>query len=490
MGKKRGRKGTYETYGGQEIADKINGKDIGISLANYNQTYYVMIPQETGRTKRKWLGKDLQNAVLKFRAIVAELKGIAEPTIKTTAPANTAKKGRKAKKGINYKTVTINKRGDKGRIKQTWTAEKTVTVDASEQQYIEWLKNELQNPQELAKKTGLDFFNHVYDYIQQEQITLKELYENYTNSKAYKKAINEDEKQKSKMDWDLFCSITGKTHLEQITLADTKKFETYLHNKNYADKTISHHKNRVLKVFRMNLNNFEDTTKLQIVINHFAKWEKLETGGSATFAAQAISYKNFMILYNAAKKKGDLQLMAVLMLCLNTGTYLIEVARFKLSEIDLDEQTLMTKRNKKGKCLKIAYLWDRTVKDIKAYLATRKDASDILFKANHGGPFKNGEGLRTNIYKLRKDCKLLKTVEFSHLRDTFQTISNEVGVTQFHSNLVMGHSTGKTSERYSHRRIHNELKESCLKVENKFFKAEAKPKKKSKKKATKKKTTK
>ena len=154
MTRKRGRKGDYENYGGSEVAEKINGKDIGVSLANYNKTYYTMLPQKSGRTKRQWLGKDLQNAILRFRAIVAELKGEKEVMIQTT-----------------IKTAT-NPHGY-GPLIDWETGEDILhefTHPASEEQYIQWLKKELQNPQELAKKTGLDAFNRFYEYIQQEQI--------------------------------------------------------------------------------------------------------------------------------------------------------------------------------------------------------------------------------------------------------------------------------------------------------------------------------
>jgi hypothetical protein len=41
----------------------------------------MMIPQKSGRTKRKWLGRDKEKAVVKFRAIVSQLKGEKEKFI-------------------------------------------------------------------------------------------------------------------------------------------------------------------------------------------------------------------------------------------------------------------------------------------------------------------------------------------------------------------------------------------------------------------------
>ncbi len=462
MGKKTGIKAVYETQNGTEISDKINGRDIGLSYNKSKNSYYTMIPKELAgegakRSKQVWLKSDLGNAVIKFRAIVKGLKGEAEKTVNVTI--QTAMNPWGFGPSIDPETgeYILNK----------------ITQPATEEQFINWLKKELQNPHELAKKTGIDAFNHFYDYVQQEQIALKTLFNNYVNSARYKNIKDDDEKKKTKKTWNEFCSLIGKTHLEQITLADVKKYETYLHSKKLADKTIHHYKNRVSKIFRFNLKNFDDTTKLLKVLDYFDKWESLEVNTSNTIAAQVVKYKDFKKLYEAADKKGDLQVKAVLMLCLNTATYLREVARFKITDIDFGEQTLITKRIKTGNCSKIAYLWDRTIADLKAYLRTRNDISDVLFTSRHGSEYKNAEGLRTRIYEIRKKCNLLK-VEFQHLRDTFQTIANEVGVSQYHSNLVMGHSTGRTSERYSHRRVHNELKEACLKIENEFFRIEKK----------------
>ena len=83
------------------------------------------------------------------------------------------------------------------------------------------VKKKLQNPKELAKKTGIDAFNHFYEFIQQEQIPLKKLYDNYISSNKYQKLIDDDEKQKTEKSWNDFCSLIKKTHLEQITLENS-----------------------------------------------------------------------------------------------------------------------------------------------------------------------------------------------------------------------------------------------------------------------------
>jgi hypothetical protein len=68
-------------YGGGYARDVINGKEVGVSFGNSTRSYYMMIPQKSGRTKRKWLGRDKEKAVVKFRAIVSQLKGEKEKFI-------------------------------------------------------------------------------------------------------------------------------------------------------------------------------------------------------------------------------------------------------------------------------------------------------------------------------------------------------------------------------------------------------------------------
>jgi integrase len=466
MGKKTGKKAAYIQYGGQEVKEIINGHEIGLSFDASTRSYYTMIPQKIGRTKRTWLGRDQGIAIIKFRALIAKLRGTEEQytlvDIDEEKQIVTKVKITGLPKSFTLEDVV---KSDSLHLIKTGTAVRFKEVD-----HIEWLKKELQNPSQLAKKTGLEFFNNVEKYISKKPIPLSTLYDNYTHSKRYINSIDPDEMNKTKAAWDLFLSIISKTTLEQIVLDDIKAYETHLNSKGYSDKTISHYRNRVEKIFTYNLKKYVDEDVLYKVIKYFSKWDDLNIEGSSTISAQAISVADFNTLYERA----DTEIKAVLLLCLNTATYLREVSRFRISDIDLNEHTLMTQRNKTGKCRKYAYLWDRTIQALNAYLSPRIIPSDYLFVASHGGFYANGSGLRTKIYDLRKDTGLLH-IKFNFLRDTFETIGKEIGLAQYHIDMVMGHSSGKTDERYTHRRIHNELRNACLAVEKDFFKLTTDP---------------
>jgi len=463
MGKKTGKQATYITFGGEEVKEIVKGHILGVSFNKTPsiQSHYTMIPKDLAgkgakRSKLKWLGKDKENAISKFNAIIKKLRD--EQEIYSDIP-------RHLTKAIDKPVALEAKVLSSDLTEITKGKNVNITMDMPFTQipeivHIEWLKKELLKPNELAKKTGIEAFNSFLDYVEHKPIKLSELYQNYVKSVKYKRIKDDDEKKKTEAAWNLFVSLIEKSHIDHITLNDIKKYETYLHSQDYSEKTIHHYKSRVSKIFRHNLKEFENTTRLQQILANFDKWEDLEINSMNSINAQIMDINDFNTLYDNA----SLELQAVLMLCLNTGTYIKEVARFKKSDIDFKQQTLMTKRNKMGQCRKCAYLWNRTIVDLKKYLETRKDENDILFISRYGHEYKKGQGLRTKFWALRDKTNLLN-VQFNHLRDTFETTAKEIGIAEYHIDIVMGHSSGKTGDRYTHRRIHNELKKACLAVE-------------------------
>lgn len=488
MGKKTGKRANYVTFGGQEIKELIDGREIGVSYSASNQQYYVMLPGD-GRTKRKWLGRDLSTAVVRFRSIMAKLR--EEAQVFVSVPRNETRVRHGVAHGTEDDYERILREGGKpirivvsqapsdmpieeivdqalateapSEIQRRCLVDRS-TVDHREAHNIEWLKEQLLDPATLARKTGIEEFASFHQCMARGSISLKTLYDNYTKSKRYSRIIDEDTRKKTLVAWKLFLQIVAKKTVEELSLDDVKAFESYLHEKKYSDKTIHHYKGNVTKIFRYNLQVFEDTTAIQRILDYFLKWEDLNVNSGSPINATMVAKKDFLKLYGAA----DLQMQAVMMLCLNSATYLREAARFLISDIDLSEQTLMARRAKTGQCRKFCFLWDRTTEVLREYLGTRKDASDVLFLSYDGTAYKGGAGLRTRWYDLRREQGLLR-VEFQHLRDTFSTVAHEVGISEYHINMVLGHSNGRTSERYTHRRIHNELQEACLRVEKEFF---------------------
>ena len=220
MGKKTGKKASYITYGGKEVREIINSHLMGVAFNGSKKSYYTMIPKAflpdgAKRSKQVWLKSDLDNAVIKFRAIIAELKGEQEKTVMASVDDVNVYKIHKIDMGLkpvrDEKDIkhNLNKIVKSKDISMKGTGKSAAYID--EHQYIQWLKKELQNPSELAKKTGIDAFNHFNQLVLQEQTSLDELFTNYVNSVRYGKIKDDDEKQKTKKTWDEFCSLIQKT---------------------------------------------------------------------------------------------------------------------------------------------------------------------------------------------------------------------------------------------------------------------------------------
>ena len=407
----------------KKVERLFNGKLWKLSYSESNKSYYTMYPVKNPKkgerkTKRKWLGGDEVQAQIDFINFFDGLEGKEKTFISTEGEVYFPSMG-----SIDVRTQTYPKQ--------------RVMIPIEESLYFAWLRQKIMNKEfeYLAEGTGYADLTKLPQIMNQESIKLDEMYVNYVNSARYVKRDEKEEKNKTKAAWDLFIQLVGRTTVEQVTLSDVRKYESYLHKQGYADKTISHYKNRVSKIFRHNIKHYENTDTIQHALNHFAKFEELEINSVSSIDAQIIAVSDFEKLYGEA----CIEMKAVLMLCLNTGTYIKEVARFELADIDFDNHTLMTQRSKTGKCRKFAYLWGRTIESLQKYLRTRTDDSNHLFIASHGGAYKNGGGIRDKWDRLRASLKLQR-VEFKYLRDTFETIAKEIGIAQYQIDMVMGHS--------------------------------------------------
>ena len=158
---KRGVKAKYIEFGNEPVQDVVGGHLLGISLNHSTKNYYTMIPKallpkSEKRSKRKWLGSDLQIAVAKFRALINELRGQQETTISTTVLNEDIVQlvkladNRKPANSVQNIRHNLELYAKDDAIKLIETGKSIAEV--SESHYIECLKKELQNPKSLAKK--------------------------------------------------------------------------------------------------------------------------------------------------------------------------------------------------------------------------------------------------------------------------------------------------------------------------------------------------
>ena len=465
MAKKRGRKVSYITYAGEEVKELIAGKEYGVKLHKSTNNYYSMLPDNTAvsGTKKKWLGSDLGVAVVKFRALVAEIKGEQEQFTETQ---------------IEIATEAFSPHDlRKGKIKTN-----RVKVPVKESEHIEWLKKELQNPRELARKTGIEEFIEFGRIIAKDtNIPLADLPENYVNKK---RKISPTEARHAKAFFKEFLEVIECQYVEEVTLKDIHRYEDYLDNATKKDgtplapKTIKNRMNKVATIFSYNIGRYKNSDLIQV-----HKWlEGLERPiEDELFNPNVMSLENFNKLYEASQLKYKLMLL----LGLNCGMYPIDITRLEKDNIDFEKGTIAFRRGKTGRVLAVSHLWGRTKKVLAQWMKERKVDSNYIFISYLGVPYKGSNGI-TNAFneQIRENAKVSKKVKFNHLRDTFATLGQDLGYTKDQVNLVLGHRTG-INDRYAARNASKLTKEICEAVEKEFFKEE-KPKATKRKKTSKK----
>ncbi len=174
--------------------------------------------------------------------------------------------------------------------------------------------------------------------------------------------------------------------------------------------------------------------------------------------------------YQALLKSADVKWQAILLLSLNCGLYPSELASVRRTEIDLKKKTFIARRSK-TKLPRVAVLWARTVKAIRAYQKDYPHQSEWLIVNRAGNrfqPHKLSEGFRT----VRKRAEVPDVVEFAHIRDGAATASDTAGnlrgFDDRQTDLLLGHRAHGVRDAYALR--HPELvKDACSAIEKAYF---------------------
>lgn len=470
---KRGIKASYIEFGNEPVQDVVGGNLLGIALNKSNKNYYTMIPKallpetET-RSKRKWLGSDLQIAVAKFRALILELRGEQEHSISIEKYDTQEKTEIKEATTI---TLTAHPKDDKLRRKAGIELEggetKEITfyhqipfVDIPESYFIEWLKKELQNPTGLAKKTGIPELAEIGTLIAKDtNIKLSDVIHNYLNKK---KKISKKEASDSKRWFKTFCKVIECSTVDAITLPAIHKYEDYIHGQGLAAKTIKHRFNKISTIFNYNTGRYHSTHLVQIH-NWLKGLDRPEE--EKPYDPSLMSKDDFEKLFNIS----NLKWKAMLLLGLNCAMTPIDLSRLVKSNINFKQGTVVFRRGKTGKVLAVSSLWDRTTKAILDYLETRGDDSEYVFLTRYGDSYASSSITDYFGATMRTKAGLGKDVKFNHLRDTFATLAQDLEYSIEHINLVLGHKNKGMQDRYAVRQANKLTCEMCKAVEKEFF---------------------
>ena len=156
----------------------------------------------------------------------------------------------------------------------------------------------------------------------------------------------------------------------------------------------------------------------------------------------------YLRLLQQCEEEGDLMWTAILIVSLNLALHPSEMAALKTSEFDLLELVFGSNRTKTG-VSRVATLWRRTVKAIKAYMETnhyKSNKSPLLFTTTK--PDTLGRincqlkiaRITAKMRRLRKDAGLGDDVVFDGIRDLFRTSAGAENIVAIR--WAMGHTMG------------------------------------------------
>jgi integrase/recombinase XerD len=154
----------------------------------------------------------------------------------------------------------------------------------------------------------------------------------------------------------------------------------------------------------------------------------------------------YMGLLNAAA--GNSRDYAILQLFLQTGIRVSELVGLTLSDIDLDEGTMLI--NGKGNKQRTIYLEKKATQALRSYITNRpRSAVDHVF-LNYQGTHLSVQGVSDIVEKYRKFAGITKNISCHSLRHTCATYKASKGYTAAELQDLLGHEKPETSFIYVH----------------------------------------
>lgn len=135
----------------------------------------------------------------------------------------------------------------------------------------------------------------------------------------------------------------------------------------------------------------------------------------------------------------------MLLLALNAALYMEDLCDLKWESIDLSAKTFVSRRKKRGRCLRVAVLWDETVEALRAL--KRRGESPYVFTSLHGTRY--NKNTKINDFKDFREKVGVKDVTFSHIRDGAYTAACEApSVDDRYARLLAGHKAHGLKDKY------------------------------------------
>ncbi|MDR0462673.1 MAG: tyrosine-type recombinase/integrase [Pseudomonadales bacterium] len=232
-----------------------------------------------------------------------------------------------------------------------------------------------------------------------------------------------------------YLAAAGKVNISEVTSEDIENYKALLKTQRYTDKSISRKINSIKSLFR-----------------HLADQGLLEENPAKVVAQphyeqappKVLSKNEYRALRDACR--GDVRMLAIVELLLQTGMRISELAGLQVGDIDFERGIISINTQDTGVSRKVP-LNELAKKAVQAYLKIRPRTKErTLFLTKTCKPFLI-RNIRNSIDRYFRLAGL-KNVRVNDLRHTFIVEQLRAGVPLVYVSQLVGHRRITTTEKY------------------------------------------
>lgn len=227
----------------------------------------------------------------------------------------------------------------------------------------------------------------------------------------------------------------GNSYLNEISAESISLFQTECFNNGLSKKTINNRVAILSSILRM-------AYKQSLII----RMPEIKLLKLDSLAPKGFSDADMQTILNIAKRT-DKVLYDFVIIFLHTGLRLSELQSLKWEDVDLLGKQLMVNKSKNHRYRPVPI--NDTLFEHLSNLKASQTGQVYLFETN-GNPFTTGQ-YYNRFYRLVKPLGIKGSIH--SLRHTFASRLVQRGKSLYAVQKLLGHSTIKTTERYSHLRI-------------------------------------
>jgi integrase len=343
----------------------------------------------------------------------------------------------------------------------------------SEEDLAAYLRERLLDPEsrfKLAAQTGIPELAYL-DRLRPSDasLPLSEVSDLYFNKR--KKKITKNTRRDNERYWKEFVDLIGVERITEITAEHIRNYHDTIYDQyerhDRSPDFVSHKFGAVKTILNNATKHGRDLDELHRVLTIC---RMLQPPDKDDENPQPIERKHYHKLLKAADSLSDCRAKAILLVMLNACMKPEAVRTLWKDEVDLAKGTLVTRRKKKGKVIRAAVLWKRTIQAIRKYQKEHAHEAETLFANDNGDTFGgSSQAIRKIFNKLRDKAGLPNTVKAEHVRDGAYTAASadEKEEDLGKSRILAGHDVG-ISDKYIRR--HPEIVTGvCRQVEKAYF---------------------